>query len=217
MPDHYFSETPGSAHRPRAFTDTVLGQALTFHTDAGVFSRDGIDTGSRILMEAAAPFSGRVLDMGAGWGAVGVSVAKAFPETHVVMAEINSRAIELIHANLRENGVTNAEAVATDGYASVEGRYDVILSNPPIRAGKAVIYRMFADARGHLAPGGRMDVVIRKQQGAPSAVKYLKTLYADVAVIKKEAGFWVIRCAGPLEAGFSSAEALPGIGVRADH
>ena len=198
MPDHYFSETPNSAHRPRAFTDSVLGQALTFHTDAGVFSRDGIDTGSRILMEASAPFSGRVLDMGAGWGAVGVSVAKAFPETRVVMAEINSRAIELIHANMRENGETNAETLATDGYANVSGEYDVILSNPPIRAGKAVIYRMFADARAHLAPDGRMFLVIRKQQGAPSAIKYLKTLYADVDVIEKEAGFWIIRCAGPL-------------------
>ena len=198
MPDHYFSETPNSAHRPRAFTDSVLGQALTFHTDAGVFSRDGIDTGSRILMEAAAPFSGRVLDMGAGWGAVGVSVAKAFPETRVVMAEINSRAIELIRMNMRENGVTNAETLATDGYAGVTGAYDVILSNPPIRAGKAVIYRMFADARAHLAPGGRMFLVIRKQQGAPSAIKYLRTLYAAVDVIEKEAGFWIIRCAGPL-------------------
>ena len=198
MPDHYFSETPNSAHRPRAFTDSVLGQALTFHTDAGVFSRDGIDTGSRILMEASAPFSGRVLDMGAGWGAVGVSVAKAFPETRVVMAEINSRAIELIRMNMRENGVTNAETLATDGYAGVTGAYDVILSNPPIRAGKAVIYRMFADARAHLAPGGRMFLVIRKQQGAPSAIKYLRTLYAAVDVIEKEAGFWIIRCAGPL-------------------
>ena len=198
MPDHYFSETPNSAHRPRAFTDSVLGQALTFHTDAGVFSRDGIDTGSRILMEAAAPFSGRVLDMGAGWGAVGVSVAKAFPETRVVMAEINSRAIELIRMNMRENDVTNAETLATDGYAGVTGAYDVILSNPPIRAGKAVIYRMFADARAHLAPGGRMFLVIRKQQGAPSAIKYLRTLYAAVDVIEKEAGFWIIRCVGPL-------------------
>ena len=201
MPEHYFSENPNSAHRPHAFTDSVLGQALTFHTDAGVFSRDGIDTGSRILMEAAAPFSGRVLDMGAGWGAVGVSVAKAFPGTHVVMAEINSRAIGLIQANIRENGVTNAETLATDGYAGVSGEYDVILSNPPIRAGKAVIYRMFADARAHLAPGGRMWLVIRKQQGAPSAIKYLRTLYAAVDVIEKEAGFWIIRCAGPLMGG----------------
>ncbi|MDO4356108.1 MAG: methyltransferase [Clostridia bacterium] len=206
MPDHYFSETPNSAHRPRTFVDSILGQTLTFHTDAGVFSRDGIDTGSRILMEASAPFSGRVLDMGAGWGAVGVSVAKAFPETHVVMAEINSRAIELIHANLRENGVANAETVSTDGYANVAGQYDVILTNPPIRAGKAVIYRMFADARGHLAPGGRMDIVIRKQQGAPSAVKYLKTLYAGVDVIEKQAGFWIIRCGEPLASDCPPAE-----------
>ena len=201
MPDHYYSENPNSAHKPRTFTEVVLGHPITFHTDAGVFSRDGVDTGSRILMQAAQPFSGKVLDMGAGWGAVGISVAKAFPDTFVTMAEINSRAIELIHKNMAENGVTNCETVATDGYTNVTGQYDVILTNPPIRAGKAVIYQMFADARTRLAPGGAMYIVIRKQQGAPSAQKYLSTLYEDVKIIEKEAGFWILRCAGPLPVG----------------
>ena len=198
MPDHYYSETPNSAHKPRTFTDTILGQALTFHTDAGVFSRDGVDTGSRILLQAAGPLSGKVLDMGAGWGAVGISIAKAYPEISVTMAEINSRAIELIHKNMAENGVTNCETVATDGYANITGTYDFILTNPPIRAGKAVIYQMFADARSRLTPNGAMYIVIRKQQGAPSAQKYLSTLYADVRIVEKEAGFWVLRCARPI-------------------
>ena len=201
MPDHYYSENPNSAHKPRTFTDTVLGQTLTFHTDAGVFSRDGVDTGSRILMEAAGPLSGKVLDMGAGWGAVGITVAKAYPDTFVTMAEINSRAIELIHKNMAANGVSNCETVATDGYANVTGVYDFILTNPPIRAGKSVIYQMFADAREHLAPDGAMFIVIRKQQGAPSAQKYLATLFSDVRIVEKEAGFWILRCAGRLPVG----------------
>lgn len=198
MGDHYFTENPASEHRPRAFTARALGQELVFHTDSGVFSRDGIDAGSRILLEAAAPFAGRVLDMGAGWGAMGIAVAKAYPGAHVVMAEINARALELIRENARLNGVTNAEAVASDGYSAVEGAFDAILTNPPIRAGKPVIYRMFSDARSHLAPGGRMDLVIRKQQGAPSALKYLRTLYGRADVIEREAGYWVIRCSEPL-------------------
>lgn len=198
MPDHYYSENPNSAHKPRTFTDTILNETLTFHTDAGVFSRDGIDTGSRILMETAAPISGRVLDMGAGWGAVGVSVAKAFPDCRVTMAEINTRAIELIHQNMRENRVTNAETVHSDGYSAVSGQYDVILTNPPIRAGKQVIYKMFSDARSHLTENGHMFIVIRKQQGAPSAVKYLKTIYGSCEVVNKDAGFWILDCAQPL-------------------
>ena len=193
MPDHYYSENPNSAHKPRVFTDTVLGQTLTFHTDAGVFSRDGVDTGSRILMEAAGPLSGKVLDMGAGWGAVGITIAKAYPDTFVTMAEINSRAIELIHKNMAANGVSNGETVATDGYANITGVYDAILTNPPIRAGKAVIYQMFSDARAHLAPDGAMFIVIRNQQGAPSAIKYLQTLFSEVRTLEKEAGFWILE------------------------
>ena len=193
MPDHYYSENPNSAHKPRVFTDTVLGHTLTFHTDAGVFSRDGVDTGSRILMEAAGPLSGKVLDMGAGWGAVGITIAKAYPDTFVTMAEINSRAIELIHKNMAANGVSNCETVATDGYSNVTGVYDAILTNPPIRAGKAVIYQMFADAREHLAPDGAMFIVIRKQQGAPSALKYLGETYSSAEVVDRSGGYWVIR------------------------
>ena len=196
MTEHYYTQNPNIEHDEQTVIYEVLGNKFTCTTDAGVFSRDGVDTGSRILMEAAGPLSGKVLDMGAGWGAVGITIAKAYPDTFVTMAEINSRAIELIHKNMAANGVSNCETVATDGYTNVTGVYDYILTNPPIRAGKAVIYQMFADAREHLAPNGAMFIVIRKQQGAPSAQKYLATLFSYVRIVEKEAGFWILRCAG---------------------
>ena len=82
----------------------------------------------------------------------------------------------------------------SDGFANIEGEFDAVITNPPIRAGKAVIYQMFADAKAHLADGGILVLVIRKQQGAPSALKYLKELYAEAETIERDGGYWVIEC-----------------------
>ena len=192
MADHYYTENPQSAHDERRITLTALGNALTFTTDAGVFSRDGLDRGTEVLLEALPPLEGRVLDLGCGWGAVGVALGKRYPALDIVMTDINSRAVELARRNLAENGVT-AAVLQGDGFDAVEGRFDAIVTNPPIRAGKAVIYGLFARAREYLEPDGALYVVIRKQQGAPSALKYLKEIYSRAETVDRASGFHVLR------------------------
>ena len=192
MADHYYTENPASAHDERRVAVRALGQALTFTTDAGVFSRDGLDRGTEVLLNALPPLSGRVLDLGCGWGAVGVALGKANPALEIVMTDVNARAAELSRRNARDNGVT-ATVVQGDGFEAVTGRFDAIVTNPPIRAGKAVIYGLFERARDYLTPGGALYIVIRKQQGAPSALKFLKERYASVEILDREAGFWVLR------------------------
>ena len=192
MPDHYYTENPNSAHDERRIALRALGNDLTFVTDAGVFSRDGLDRGTEVLLEALPPLEGRVLDLGCGWGAVGVALGKRYPALDIVMTDINSRAVELARRNLAENGVT-AAVLQGDGFDAVEGRFDTIVTNPPIRAGKAVIYGLFARARDYLEPDGALYVVIRKQQGAPSALKYLREIYAGAEIIDRGSGFHVIR------------------------
>ena len=201
MSDHYYSEAPASDHDERQVKLNVLGQALTFTTDAGVFSRDGLDRGTEVLLESLPVLSGRVLDLGCGWGAVGVALGARYPQLELVLTDINRRAAELARRNLAANGV-RGEVIQGDGFEAVTGDFDAILTNPPIRAGKAVIYGLFAQARERLREGGALYIVIRKQQGAPSALKYLKTLYTDVRVIGRGSGYHVIRAAenGP-EAG----------------
>ena len=191
MPDHYYTEIPSSAHDERRVALRALGNELTFITDAGVFSRDGLDRGTEVLLEALPALSGRVLDLGCGWGAVGVALGKRWPGLEIVMTDINSRAVGLARRNLTENGV-KATVVQGDGFAAVEGKFDAIVTNPPIRAGKAVIYDLFAQARDHLKPGGALYVVIRKQQGAPSALKYLKEIYARAETVGRGSGFHVL-------------------------
>lgn len=195
MSDHYYTENPASAHDERVVRLKALGNELTFTTDAGVFSRDGLDRGTEALLEALPALSGRVLDLGCGWGAVGVALGKKQPALEIVMTDINRRAVELARRNLDANGV-RAEVVQGDGFENVTGEFDAILTNPPIRAGKAVIYGLFARARAFLKPGGALYVVIRKQQGAPSALKYLKEIFAEAEVIDRSGGFHVIRARG---------------------
>ena len=200
MTEHYYSENPGVEHDERQVIFEVLDQRLRCTTDAGVFSRDGLDMGTRVLLEALPQLHGRILDLGCGWGPVGVALGKKYPDAQLVLTDVNSRATELAARNLAANGVTNAAVVQGDGFAAVEVGFDAIVLNPPIRTGKAVIYAMFADAAAHLSPGGALYIVIRKQQGAESAQKYLSTIYGDVERIAREKGYWVLRCAKP-EAG----------------
>lgn len=193
VPDHYYSPDPASASRPDWVDVKVLGRALRFATDAGVFSRDGLDPGSRLLIESAGAVRGRALDLGCGWGAVGVALALINPDAAFLLSDINRRAVALAGGNIDANGARNARAIESDGFSAVDGTFDRILTNPPIRAGKAVIYRLFADARNRLNIGGALDVVIRKAQGAPSALVYLKELFGDAQVVARGGGYWVIR------------------------
>lgn len=199
--DHYYTAEPASAHHHGEVRFCYGGRELVFATDSGVFSRRDMDRGTEVLL-AALPeaIDGPVLDMGCGYGAIGVAVGARWPELSVIMADVNRRACDLARENARRNGV-DAEVLESDGYAALAGRrFATILQNPPIRAGKAVIYRMFADGAKSLLPGGQLFLVIRKQQGAPSAMSYLATLFAEVAAVEKKSGYWVLRCAAPLEA-----------------
>ena len=199
--DHYYTAEPSSAHHPGEVRFCYGGREMVFATDSGVFSRRELDRGTEVLL-AALPeaIDGPVLDMGCGYGAIGVAVGARWPELSVIMADVNRRACDLARENARRNGV-DAEVLESDGYAALAGRrFATILQNPPIRAGKTVIYRMFADGAKSLLPGGQLFLVIRKQQGAPSAMSYLATLFAEVAAVEKKSGYWVLRCAAPLEA-----------------
>lgn len=198
MNDHYYTRTPQSESRPAECEYTFRGIPMTFLTDAGVFSRGEVDTGTRLLLEALPEeVSGDILDLGCGWGVIGIAVARKWPECRVTLADVNTRALDLSQENAKRNGA-EVTCLESDGMAALADKtFDAVITNPPIRAGKQVIYQMFADAAKHLKPGGVLYLVIRKQQGAESCIKYLKTLYNEVEKLDRSGGFWVIRAAGP--------------------
>ena len=192
MTDQYFAKRPSAESRPVDMEFTYRGHTLRLTTDSGVFSRGEVDEGSALLLDSLPALTGRVLDLGCGAGVIGVSVGKAYP-VELVQSDVNERALALTRENLKRNGVAGT-VVESDGFAALEGLFDTILTNPPIRAGKAVIYRLFAESRDPLKDGGALYLVIRKQQGAESAKKYLETLFPSVEMIERKKGFWVLRC-----------------------
>ncbi|MBQ6595220.1 MAG: class I SAM-dependent methyltransferase [Clostridia bacterium] len=192
MNDHYYTRDPSSEHDIHTFEAEVCGNRLRFETDSGVFSRNGLDEGTRILLEALPRLQGRILDLCCGWGPIGIALLRANEGIDMVMTDVNTRAVDLAEKNLRINRCS-AKVLQGEGLEKVEGTFDAIVTNPPIRAGKAVIYPLFEQCADRLRENGALYLVIRKQQGAPSCVKFLKEIYGKVDIIEREKGYWVIR------------------------
>ena len=198
--DHYYSAMPDVASDPKSVQYRVLGMNFTCTTDSGVFCRDGLDMGTRILLEALPETLGDdLLDLGCGWGPVGIALGKKYPQARIVMSDVNARAVALAQKNCAANGVHNAQTVTGDAFENIEGAFSAIVLNPPIRAGKAVIYALFEQAKAHLTADGALYIVMRKQQGAESAQRYLQSLYATVERISRDKGYWVLRCSGGIK------------------
>lgn len=195
MSEHYYTARPETAHDEAVFTAELRGMAFKFVTDSAVFSRERVDFGSALLIEAMqiAPHD-TVLDLGCGYGPIGISAARLAPEGKVYMVDVNERAAGLAKQNLAENGITNAEVRTGDGLEPVSGiAFDKVLTNPPIRAGKQTIFKMIEDAQKALKPGGAIYVVIQTKQGAPSMKKKLAAVFGDVEDVEREAGYHVFR------------------------
>ena len=192
---HYYTQNPTTEHDVKLIEATLRGRLLRFYTDSGVFSKASVDYGSELLIETMTiPAGASVLDMGCGWGPIGISAALESPTGHVLMADVNTRAIELANRNIELNGVDNATVVQSDVFANLNNRtFDVILTNPPIRAGKSVVHSIFRGAADHLQSGGSLWVVIQKKQGAPSAEKALKELFAQVHIRERSKGYYVFE------------------------
>ncbi|MBB6675039.1 class I SAM-dependent methyltransferase [Cohnella nanjingensis] len=197
MADHYYTERPTVRSDKRTIAAELRGFRFQFTSDSGVFSRDGVDYGSRVLIGMMEiPPAAAILDVGCGYGPIGLTAARLAPQGHVTMLDINERAAALSRENAALNGIGNVTVQTSDLYEAVEGqRFDVILSNPPIRAGKAVVHRILAEAKEHLKPGGSLWIVIQNKQGAPSARAKLEELFGEDAVeeIGKDKGYRIYR------------------------
>jgi 16S rRNA (guanine1207-N2)-methyltransferase len=205
MSDHYFTSDPKSASRRASAMWAWAGKEYEFITDAGVFCRGHVDFGSRLLIDSVPELHGRVLDLGCGYGFVGIAAKLKHPAIEAVLCDINERAVALARENAGRLGA-QVTALPSDGFAAVEGRFDFILCNPPVRAGKAVYYPWFeeasrrlnagshgrAGATGSDQPGGALVIVLQKKQGAPSARRRLEELYPRVTELGREGGYHVL-------------------------
>ncbi|WP_088006743.1 class I SAM-dependent methyltransferase [Indiicoccus explosivorum] len=194
MSQHYYSKNPQAKSRPQEWTYTLRGTAFRFRTDSGVFSRQEVDFGSKLLIEAFdfPEVPGPLADLGSGYGPVGLSLAKSFPDRLVHLVDINNRALELARVNAELNGIGNVSIYESDALLAAEDtEFAAILTNPPIRAGKETVFRFYEEAHMKLAQGGSLWAVIQKKQGAPSTEKKLTELFGNVRTAVKEKGYFV--------------------------
>lgn len=196
MAEHYYTANPTTAHDEHTWTFSLFDDPVTFTTDAGVFSKGTVDYGTRTMLTTFNQNipAGKILDLGAGYGPVAVSLAKVMPNREFVAAEINERAVELVARNAEQNQVgQQITAIQSDRYEHVSGKFAAILTNPPVRAGKEIVTDMISGAVDHLVTGGTLTVVLQKKQGAPSAKKLMAELFGNVKTIAKDKGYYILE------------------------
>ena len=192
MSKMYYAENPDAAHDIHELRVELLGQKMTFLTDAGVFSKKMVDFGSQLLLKCLEVNQGEtVLDVGCGYGPLGLSLAKAYG-VQATMVDINNRALDLARQNAERNKV-EATIFQSNIYEQVKGKFDHVISNPPIRAGKQVVHEIIEKSKDFLGIGGDLTIVIQKKQGAPSAKSKMEDVFGNCEIVKKDKGYYILR------------------------
>lgn len=192
----YFDNDPSIASKERVISFEIYGHKIRLITDNGVFSKDKVDEGSLAFLKVLIPLnlSGKILDLGCGYGPIGLTIAMTSSEARVDLADINMRALALCKKNAQMLGLSqNVTILHSDIYENIEGPYDSIVVNPPIRAGKKVTWSMYEGAYQRLIDGGSLFIVIRKNQGGPSASKYIEDLFGNVTLLKRDKGYYIYQ------------------------
>lgn len=191
---HYFINDKSIKSNIKTYSTTIKDKTYKFKTDSGVFSKDSLDYGSRLLIETVDVLKDdlKILDLGCGYGPIGISLANENKKSSVYMYDINEKAVNLATENAKLNSVSNVFIKNLNILEGNDVLFDLIVTNPPIRAGKDVVFKFYEDAFLNLKEKGRLYVVIQKKQGAPSTFKKLEELFNNVKVIKKQKGYWII-------------------------
>lgn len=193
---HYFTNNKDLASNKKNFTFEFLDKKYTFTSDNGVFAKSGIDYGSSFLIQTIIKCQGlgtKMLDVGCGYGTIGLLLKDHFNDTSVEMIDINERAIDLAKENASLNKLDVNIYVSNIYEKVVDTDYSDIVTNPPIRAGKQIIYPIFEQAYDHLQSNGKLWVVIRKQHGALSAKKKIEEVFGNCEIIAKDKGFMILQ------------------------
>ncbi len=197
--EQYFTQNPTTKDEIFKFNWNALGKEFVFNTSNSVFSKTAVDFGTMVMLETFVAneegFIGSILDLGCGYGPVGVILAKTMGDVKITMVDINERAVKLSALNGEENkALDKLKIFQSNIFESVEENFDRILTNPPIRAGKETVYTFFDGAYEHLNDGGKLYVVIQKKQGAKSSIDKLTSLFGNCETLYKKSGYFILCC-----------------------
>lgn len=190
---HYFINDPSVKDEYKQFNIELNKQSFTFQTNSGVFSKNGLDFGTKLLLEAIEVKDEytKILDMGCGYGPIGIFIAKENPKVKMVMADINQRALAQAKVNLKLNQV-EAEIIESNLFSNISENFDMIITNPPIRTGKQNVFKLYEDAYENLNTNGQLWIVIQKKQGAPSTIEKMKELFGNCEIVTKKKGYYIL-------------------------
>ena len=192
---HYFEYDPNMVSNKHEVRFEILGKNFSLMSDNGVFSKSELDDGTRTLIETSFNhgLNGSVLDLGCGIGTVGLVLKSLLNELHFEMVDVQHNAVELAKENIKRLKLEDIEAYESNVVESVTTSFDYVLTNPPIRAGKATVHEFFNGAYKVLKNDGVLLVVIRKSHGAPSAKIYLENLFGNCEILKRNKGFYILK------------------------
>lgn len=190
---HYYTNDENLKVNIKDIEYTYGGHLLKFSTDSGVFSKNRVDFGTNVLLNSLPDLEGkRIIDVGCGVGVIGLCVAKRYKSSFVTLVDVNKRAIDLTMLNAIRNKVNNVHTILSDVYSNVDSKFDVIITNPPIRAGKKKVHQIFSDGFNVLNKNGKVFAVVQKKQGALSLKEHMKNIYGNCEEITKQSGYYVL-------------------------
>ena len=198
--NHYFSEKPEIKSEKKTIKYTIQNKKFEFITDNGVFSKSKVDFGTDLMLnEFLKKNRGlevektKILDIGCGYGVVSVILKSFYPEISITLSDVNERALELSEENLKKYGINDYHIIKSDAFEKITEKFDVILSNPPIRAGKDIIFKIYSEAYEHLNENGEFYCVIQTKHGAKSTQKKLMEIFGNCETLEINAGYRIFR------------------------
>ena len=190
---HYFTDNTDLKSEQSQFIFRFHKYDLLFTSDNGVFSKSMIDYGSRVLLDNIEITNEKtLLDVGCSYGTFGICLNKVYSHLNVDMVDVNDRALELAKLNAKNNNI-HANIYKSFIYENVQGSYDVIVTNPPVRAGKEVVTTILQESIEHLNENGSLWVILQKKQGAPSAKKKMEEVFGNCEIVKRDKGYYLLH------------------------
>lgn len=192
---HYFIEKEHKKEDYFTYTETFNGKTYKMKSVDSVFSKDGFDEGTKVLLNTVIKnydLSGDVLDVGCGVGVIGIVLKKEYPNINVDMLDVNNTAVELSKENCKNNNTVN-NVFCSNLYEKVDKKYNFIVTNPPIKVGKEILFKVVSDAKEYLIDDGEIILVIRKSHGQESMKKHMESVFGNAEILKRDKGYYIMR------------------------